>query len=167
VAEARHPPQGSKTPRNPKGNSETNVLTGNNKWHATTTASGKMTAHDDPSMRHSSGTSGVLTMIMPTIIMNAHKRENQNLLKIFGISLKKFERSTSLMVAAQEMLYENRCARIACETGMARPPKKKKLHRGIKSKGGGKRAVVSMCVYDENPIKNQESKESNRDDIRM
>jgi len=51
---------------------------------------------------------------------------------IFGISLKKFERSTSFTVADHWMLYENRWARIACVTGMERPPKKKKL-RGYES----------------------------------
>lgn len=48
-------------------------------------------------------------------------------LKIFGISSKKFERSTSFLVAPHVMLYENMCARMDCVRGMERPPKKKKL----------------------------------------
>jgi hypothetical protein len=46
--------------------------------------------------------------------------------------LKKFERSTSFTVADHWILYENRWAKIACVTGIERPPKKKKLqgHRG-------------------------------------
>lgn len=50
-------------------------------------------------------------------------------LAILGISLKKLDLSTSLMVAAQDILYEKRCARIDWLTGMLRPPKKKKLER--------------------------------------
>ena len=46
---------------------------------------------------------------------------------IFGTSLKKFERSTSFFVAPHEMSYENRCASIAWLSGIASPPKKKKL----------------------------------------
>lgn len=48
-------------------------------------------------------------------------------LNIFGISSKKFDRSTSFLVAPHVMLYENKCARMACVRGMERPPKKKKL----------------------------------------
>lgn len=46
---------------------------------------------------------------------------------IFGISLKKFDLSTSLTVALQVILYENKWARSAWLTGIPRPPKKKKL----------------------------------------
>ena len=52
---------------------------------------------------------------------------NQKRFAIFGISLKKLDRSTSFFVAPQVMLYENRCARIAWLRGIDRPPKKKKL----------------------------------------
>lgn len=88
-----------------------------------------MTAHAEPSMRHSMGTSGVLRIIMPATMIQDTSHMNQNRLKIFGTSLKKFDRSTSFFVAPQVMLYEKRCARMACDTGMDSPPKKKKLHR--------------------------------------
>ena len=41
--------------------------------------------------------------------------------------MKKFERSTSFTVADHWILYEKRWAKIACVTGIERPPKKKKL----------------------------------------
>ena len=46
---------------------------------------------------------------------------------ILGISLKKLERSTSFTVADHWILYENKWAKIAWDTGIDRPPKKKKL----------------------------------------
>jgi hypothetical protein len=48
-------------------------------------------------------------------------------LRIFGTSLKKFDLSTSFFVAVHVILYEKRWARIACESGIGSPPKKKKL----------------------------------------
>ena len=81
--------------------------------HPGTYARGKMTAQPDPLMRHSRGTRGVETMTMPTRMRDDTSRGNQNRLKIFGISLKKLDRSTSFFVAPQLMLYENRWARMA------------------------------------------------------
>lgn len=52
-------------------------------------------------------------MTMPTRMRDDISRGNQNRLKIFGISLKKLDRSTSFFVAPQLMLYENRWARMA------------------------------------------------------
>jgi hypothetical protein len=49
------------------------------------------------------------------------------LFNIFGTSLKKLDRSTSFFVAVQVILYENKCANMASESGIPRPPKKKKL----------------------------------------
>jgi len=49
------------------------------------------------------------------------------LVKIFGTSLKKFDLSTSFFVAVHVILYEKRWARMACESGIDNPPKKKKL----------------------------------------
>ena len=43
--------------------------------------------------------------------------------------MKKLDRCTSFTVAVQVMLYENRWASMACEMGIERPPKKKKLRR--------------------------------------
>ena len=97
-------------------------------WPPATTARGKMTAQSDPSMRHWMGTAGVLRMIMPKMTIQATSHENQKRLKILGISLKKFDRSTSFFVAPHVILYEKQCARIACDTGIESPPKKKKLH---------------------------------------
>ena len=88
-----------------------------------------MTAHPEPSMRHARGTSGVLRMIIANTMTHDTSQENQKRLKIFATSLQKFDLSTSFFVAPQVMLYENVCARMACDTGMERPPKKKKLQR--------------------------------------
>lgn len=66
-------------------------------------------------------------MIIPATRTIEIESCTQNLFKIFGISLKKFERSTSFFVAPHVMLYENIWARMDCESGMERPPKKKKL----------------------------------------
>ncbi len=92
-----------------------------------THARGKMTAQPSLAILHSTGTSGVATMIMPTMIADDRSNGNQKRLKIFGISLKKLDRSTSFFVAPQVMLYENKWARMAWETGIESPPKKKKL----------------------------------------
>ena len=66
-------------------------------------------------------------MIMIKTSVQATSHENQKRLKILGISLKKFDRSTSFFVAPHVMLYEKQWARIACDTGIESPPKKKKL----------------------------------------
>lgn len=87
-----------------------------------------MTAQSEPSMRHWMGTMEVLRMIMAKTMIQATSHENQKRLKILGISLKKFDRSTSFFVAPHVMLYEKQWARIACDTGIESPPKKKKLH---------------------------------------
>ena len=72
-----------------------------------------MTAHPEPSIRQARGTSGVLRMIIANTRTHDTSQEDQKRLKIFGTSLKKFDRSTSFFVAPQVMLYENVCARIA------------------------------------------------------
>lgn len=88
-----------------------------------------MTAQPSEPMRHSTGMSGVETTTMPAMMTNDVNSGNQNRFAILGISLKKLDRSTSLIVAPQLMLYENKCARIAWLRGIESPPKKKKLHR--------------------------------------
>ena len=106
---------------------KTDRRTGKRIWHPTTTARGKMTAHPELSIRHARGTRGVLRMIIAMTRIHATSHENQKRLKIFGTSLKKLERSTSFLVAPQVMLYENVLARMAVDTGIESPPKKKKL----------------------------------------
>lgn len=64
---------------------------------------------------------------MPAIRTIEIESWTQNRVQIFGISLKKLDRSTSFFVAPHVMLYENMWARMDCESGMERPPKKKKL----------------------------------------
>ena len=86
-----------------------------------------MAAHPELSIRHARGTRGVLRMIIAMTRIHATSHENQKRLKIFGTSLKKFDRSTSFFVAPQVMLYENMWARRAWERWMLSPPKKKKL----------------------------------------
>ena len=107
------------------------VRTGKRMWQPATTERGKMTAQAEPSTRHSTGTSGVLRMMMPKTSIQDTSHENQKRLKILGISLKKFDRSTSFLVAPHVMLYEKQWARIACETGIESPPKKKKLEAEV------------------------------------
>jgi len=53
--------------------------------------------------------------------------EKAYLFNILGTSLKKLDRSTSFFVAVQVISYENKCANMASESGIPRPPKKKKL----------------------------------------
>ena len=86
-----------------------------------------MTAQAEPSTRHPTGTSDVLATTMPARRTQERRDENQKRLKILGISLKKLDRSTSFFVAPQVMLYEKQWARMAWETGIESPPKKKKL----------------------------------------
>ena len=73
------------------------------------------------------GTSDVETITIPASMAKEMSIENQNRLAILGISLKKLERSTSFFVAPQVMLCEKQWARMAWETGIESPPKKKKL----------------------------------------
>lgn len=47
-------------------------------------------------------------MIIIAMVRNEIRIDNQNRLKIFGTSLKKLENSTSFLVAAHAILYENR-----------------------------------------------------------
>jgi hypothetical protein len=100
-------------------------------WHASTLASGKMTAHPAPGTRHSYGMSGVAHTIMPAMSRVARMSDTRKRFRIAGISFQKFERSTSFFVAAHVMLYENRCASTACEIGIESPPKKKKLQADV------------------------------------
>ena len=88
-----------------------------------------MTAQPVPSMRKLVGTNGSEHTMMPPMRTMETVSGNQKRFRIFGISLKKFERSTSFLVAPQVMLYENKCARMAWLSGIDRPPKKKKLRR--------------------------------------
>ena len=55
----------------------------------------------------------MLRMIIANTRTHDTSQEDQKRLKIFGTSLKKFDRSTSFFVAPQVMLYENVWARIA------------------------------------------------------
>lgn len=76
---------------------------------------------------------------------------NQKRLKILGTSLKKLERSTSFLVAPHVMLYEKRCARIACDTGMERPPKKKKLRPAVRRSNNEPSKVNRWYSQERNP----------------
>ena len=90
-------------------------MTGYNRWHPTTIASGNMTAQSMLGTRHSTGMIGVLRT---TIIATSSKHttiDSQKRRKIFGTSRKKFDRSTSFFVAPQVILYENKWARSAWE----------------------------------------------------
>jgi len=69
-----------------------------------THAIGKITAHAEPSTLHSIGTNGVAHTIKPAITKKDTTRGNQNRLQILGISLKKFDRWTSLIVAVHWIL---------------------------------------------------------------
>jgi hypothetical protein len=57
----------------------------------TTHDKGKITAQADPPTCHVNGTSEVERIIIPAIIIMDIDMGNQNLLAIFGISLKKFD----------------------------------------------------------------------------
>jgi len=72
-----------------------------------------MTAQAEPSMLHSCGMTGRAKPIIMAMAKDEIKMDSQNLLKIFGTSLKKLENSTSFFVASQVMLYENRWATTA------------------------------------------------------
>jgi hypothetical protein len=88
-----------------------------------------MTAQFHPGICHSSGTSGVARITIPTMTRVQRVSESQKRFKILGTSMKKLDRSTSFDVAPQVMLYENKCAKRATERWMLSPPKKKKLYR--------------------------------------
>ena len=59
--------------------------------------------------------------------MNERMNATAKRFRIRGTSMKKFERSTSFLVAPHVMLYENRWARSAWVRWMLSPPKKKRL----------------------------------------
>lgn len=84
-------------------------------WHPVEIASGKITAQSKLGTRHSTGTSDVLKMTIIAVSSRHTMIASQKRRRIFGTSRKKFERSTSFLVAPQVMLYENKCARRAWE----------------------------------------------------
>ena len=96
-------------------------------WHPQTTANGNITPQDELSTLHSIGTISVASTIIAAISRVDTLNASQKRLKIFGTSLKKLDRSTSLIVALHWMLYEKRWARIAIVRCIDKPPKKKKL----------------------------------------
>ena len=96
-------------------------------WQPTVIASGKMTAQSQPRICQPAGTAGVARTTMPAARSVHTTSASQKRRAILGTSIQKFERSTSFFVAPHVMLYEKQCARIACETGIDSPPKKKKL----------------------------------------
>ena len=101
-------------------------------WLPATIASGKMTAQEVPGIWYPSGRS---VLAKTPIIPNERKpttKASQNRRRIRGTSMKKFERSTSFFVAPHVMLYETRCASSACDKWIDKPPKKKKLHLGMR-----------------------------------
>ena len=86
-----------------------------------------MTAQSQPKMRQPMGMRSVVRMTIATAVTNEMMSATRKRETILGTSCQKLERSTSFFVAPHVMLYENRCARRACERWMLRPPKKKKL----------------------------------------
>jgi hypothetical protein len=60
--------------------------------------------------------------------------DSQKRRKIRGTSMKKFDFSTSFLVAPHVMLYEMRCAMRAWDRWIDRPPKKKKLCARLRKK---------------------------------
>jgi hypothetical protein len=96
-------------------------------WLPATMASGKMTDQEDPGICHPIGRR---PLAKTAIIPNARKpttNASQNRRRIRGTSMKKFDRSTSFLVAPHVMLYEKRCASSAWDKWIDSPPKKKKL----------------------------------------
>lgn len=89
-------------------------------------ARGKITPQLLPSTLQPTGTSEVLKMTITAIRAHETARENQYFFRIFGTSLKKLLFCTSLTVAPQVTLKENKWARMERVIGIARPPKKKK-----------------------------------------
>ena len=92
-----------------------------------TRASGKMTAHAFPGIRHSKGMRLLERRIIITIVKPLIMSATRNRFRIRGTSMKKFDFSTSFFVAPHVMLYENRCASSAMDKWSEMPPKKKKL----------------------------------------
>lgn len=90
-------------------------------------ASGKMTAQSVPRMRQPMGMRSVERTTIATDTVIEMTSASQKRRTILGTSSQKLDRSTSFFVAPQVMLYENMCARSACERWMLSPPKKKKL----------------------------------------
>lgn len=106
------------------------LLTGYRICDPATIARGKITDQSDESMRHPSGTSVVLLMIIPATRMKEISSASQKRLMIFGPSRKKLERSTSFLVAPHVMLYENKWDKRAWVKCIGSPPKKMKLYHG-------------------------------------
>jgi len=86
-----------------------------------------MTAQATPGICHPRGTRLVERTIIIAIIRKLMTSDSQKRRKIRGTSMKKLDFSTSFLVAPHDMLYEKRCARIAWDRWIDRPPKKKKL----------------------------------------
>jgi len=95
-------------------------------WHPDTRARGKRTDQEDEGIRYAKGIRFVerrtIITIVRALMMSARRKRR----RIRGTSTKKFDFSTSLIVAPHVMLYEKRCASSAWDRWIEMPPKKKK-----------------------------------------
>lgn len=67
-----------------------------------------MTAQFVESILHPAGTSGVARITIPIAVIEHKMRATRKRFRIFGTSSKKFERSTSFLVACQVILYDSK-----------------------------------------------------------
>ena len=96
-------------------------------WHPDTSRSGKRAAQAFQGTCHSQGRKLLEKMIIVKIARKLSTSAVPCRLMIRGNKIKKFGFSTSFLVAPHLMLYEKRYASRACDKGIERLPKNKKL----------------------------------------
>ena len=100
---------------------------------------GTITLQTVTGILHSEGTNGSMSTIIPAATVKEQMRATRNRDRILGTSRKKFDRSTSFLVAPHWMLYDTMCARIALLRWIERPPKKMKLWTNVRAGVGSRR----------------------------
>lgn len=96
-------------------------------WHPDTSRSGKRAAQAFQGTCHSKGRKLLEKMIVMKIARKLRTNAVPCRFMIRGNKIKKFGFSTTFLVAPHLMLYEKRCESRACDKGIERLPKNKKL----------------------------------------
>jgi hypothetical protein len=100
---------------------------GKRKWHPDTSRRGKRAAQAFQGTCHSRWRKLLEKMVIIISARKLRRSAGPCRLMIRGNKMKKSTCSTTFLVAPHVMLYEERCASRACDKGIERLPKNKKL----------------------------------------
>jgi hypothetical protein len=96
-------------------------------WHPDTNRRGKRAAQAFQETCHANGRKLLEKMIIMKSARKLRRSAGPCRFMIRRNKIKKSAFSTTFLVAPHVMLYEKRCASRACDKGIERPPKNKKL----------------------------------------